>query len=434
MNIFWISVVVATIGAYLLITALLSKFKLLEKLHMSLMGPFLLLHTQRGKGSLDKAARHKRFWNVFYPVTLFLCFISMAAMIAMLLLTGYGALKAPGAIENVDPRLLLALPGINPLLPLGYGLVALIVTLVFHEFSHGIVARHQGITVKSMGLLFFVIPVGAFVEPDEKELEAAAPSQRLRVVLAGPGMNIIIGMICLLLLALLMQPVTPMFSEGVLVSNVAENAPAALAGMRAGDIIMSINGIKIVDHSSFTALMANFAPGDVVVLEVLRENAVKKLTLTLGDLGEITGLSENLGKAGMGIFLFGGLSGLIAPFKNPFSLGNLIFSIMAPFSGQLPFSQTILQYYTLPFNASAFSVCTNTLFWIYWMNILLGTFNVLPISILDGYSIFRDSLFELGKKLKIKKERNEKIANGVARAFSWFFGTLLIFIILVSLV
>jgi len=435
MNIFWISIVVAIIGAYLLIIALLSKFKLLEKLHISLMGPFLLFHTQKGKGFLDKAARHKRFWNVFYPVTLFLCFISMAAMIAMLLLTGYNALKAPGAIENVDPRLLLPLPGINPLLPLGYGLVALIITLVFHEFSHGIVARHQGITVKSMGLLFFVIPMGAFVEPDEKELEVAAPSQRLRVVLAGPGMNIIIGMICLLLLALLMQPVTPMFSEGVLVSNVAENAPAALAGMRAGDIIMSINGIEIVDYSSFAALMANFAPGDTILVDVLRDNAVKELTLTLGDLGKITGLSENLGKAGMGITPIPmGLNALIDPFKNPFSLRNLIFSIISPFSGQLPFSQTILQYYTLPFNASAFSVCTNTLFWIYWMNIAVGTFNVLPISILDGYSIFRDSLFELGKKLKIKKERNEKIANGVARAFSWFFGTLLIFITLVSLI
>ena len=431
MDLFWISVVVAIIGAYLLVVALLVKFKLLEKLHMSLMGPLLLLHTQRGQRFLDKAAKHRRFWDIYYPVTLVLCFIAMIAMIALLLLSGYAALKAP--VGNMDPRLLIPLPGLNPLLPLGYGLIGLIITLVFHELSHGIVARHQGIKVKSMGLLFFVLPVGAFVEPDEKELEAAAPSQRLRVFLAGPGMNIIIGIVCTLLLALIMQPVTPMMEGGVFVATVEENGPAALAGMRAGDMIMFINGIEIVDYSSFAALMTNFAQGDTILVGVLRDGAARELTLTLGDLGEIYGLKENLGRAGIGISS-GGLSALIDPFKNPFSLGNVVYTLIAPLSLQLPFSQNILQYYTLPFNAKAFSVCTNTLFWIYWLNIMVGIFNVLPISILDGYSIFRDSLFELGKKLKIKKERNEKIANGIARAFSWFFGVLMIFIVLVSLI
>jgi hypothetical protein len=52
---------------------------------------------------------------------------------------------------------------------------------------------------------------------------------------------------------------------------------------------------------------------------------------------------------------------------------------------------------------------------------------------LDGYAIFRDSLLSAGEKLRIAKEKRERFANTVARAFSWFFGILLIFIIITSI-
>jgi hypothetical protein len=40
----------------------------------------------------------------------------------------------------------------------------------------------------------------------------------------------------------------------------------------------------------------------------------------------------------------------------------------------------------------------------------------------------------LGEKLKIPKERREKLANTTAKSFSWFFGLILVFIIIVSII
>jgi membrane-associated protease RseP (regulator of RpoE activity) len=61
---------------------------------------------------------------------------------------------------------------------------------------------------------------------------------------------------------------------------------------------------------------------------------------------------------------------------------------------------------------SLFWFLTNTIFYIFWLNILLGLFNALPMIPLDGGFVFRDAMvLLLGKLFKNKKEENlEKIA------------------------
>jgi len=48
--------------------------------------------------------------------------------------------------------MVLIIPGINPILPIGYTIIAIIVAIVFHEFSHGISGASQGLEIKSMGV------------------------------------------------------------------------------------------------------------------------------------------------------------------------------------------------------------------------------------------------------------------------------------------
>ena len=48
---------------------------------------------------------------------------------------------------------LVAIPGLSPIIPLGWGVIAFVVCLVIHEFGHGIQARAHGMRVRNFGLL-----------------------------------------------------------------------------------------------------------------------------------------------------------------------------------------------------------------------------------------------------------------------------------------
>ncbi len=424
----WIILILALLASHLLFILLGRRY--FERLHLSLMGPAVLWHTKRGLDLLDKAAERRRFWGIFHPIALALCYIAMVGMIALLILDVMVYIRAPELVGGMDPRLVLGLPGINPLIPIGYGIIGLIITLVFHELSHGIVSRHQGITVKSMGILFFIIPVGAFVEPDDKEIESSEPSKRLRIEEAGAGMNMIVGLVALLVLALLASSMTPM-SSGVVVAS--PSGPAAEAGIVAGDMITAINGLKVGGVEAFRSLMAGFLPGDTINVTILRGGTTSDLLVGLADLGTITGIAENAGKAGIGIVPVDPMV-FVKPFASPFSINNFMVFLGAPLQQGLPFNEPLLGFYSTPFNPQSFSVISNIVYWIAWFNLLVGSFNVLPVSVLDGYAIFRDSLMVLGEKLRLSKEGREKFANTTARAFSWVFGIILIFVLVVSII
>jgi S1-C subfamily serine protease len=59
-------------------------------------------------------------------------------------------------------------------------------------------------------------------------------------------------------------------------------SPAAAAGLRDGDIIVSVDGIEITWDRPLDDILTQFAPGRTVALEVLRDGQPITLTLTLG--------------------------------------------------------------------------------------------------------------------------------------------------------
>jgi len=65
-------------------------------------------------------------------------------------------------VRDLGPGSILLLPGINPILPIVYGWVAIALAIVIHEGAHGVVARNVGLNVKSSGLLFFLIIPSSF--------------------------------------------------------------------------------------------------------------------------------------------------------------------------------------------------------------------------------------------------------------------------------
>lgn len=69
---------------------------------------------------------------------------------------------------------------------------------------------------------------------------------------------------------------------GIFVSAVHSNTPVALGGLRAGDLILQIEGQSVTSLKAFRKLVDSRSPGEVVRLSVHREGKVVDLSVTLG--------------------------------------------------------------------------------------------------------------------------------------------------------
>ncbi|MCK5560502.1 MAG: site-2 protease family protein, partial [Thermoplasmata archaeon] len=150
--------------------------------------------TKRGRKLLDKLSRRRTFWRLYGNLAIAICTLSLLFMFLILVLGAYTAVTI--RTEIVPPQNMLVLPGINPIIPLWYGIFALAIAIILHEFTHGILARRVKIKLKSLGVLLFIIPIGAFVEPDEKDMEKVSRRDRSRIFAGGLTTNIIFGLLC----------------------------------------------------------------------------------------------------------------------------------------------------------------------------------------------------------------------------------------------
>jgi regulator of sigma E protease len=148
--------------------------------------------------------------------------------------------------------------------------------LLFHELGHYLTAKIFKIDVEEFGFgfpprlvkLFKIketqfslnwIPFGGFVrlsgETDPSTpggFGNAKPLTRILVLLGGPVMNLITGIV---LFSLIFNRVgTPDYTK-VLVSNVAENSPAQAAGIQIGDLVTSIAGSPVNSTDEMVTLI-----------------------------------------------------------------------------------------------------------------------------------------------------------------------------------
>ena len=94
-------------------------------------------------------------------------------------------------------------------------------------------------------------------------------------------------------------PITPTLAEeenlpvdyGAYIGTAADGqnpifpgSPAEEAGLRAGDIIVGIDGEQLTAESDLSTLILPYAPGDTISLRVLRDNAATEVEVTLGEL------------------------------------------------------------------------------------------------------------------------------------------------------
>lgn len=69
--------------------------------------------------------------------------------------------------------------------------------------------------------------------------------------------------------------------EGLLVISVDPRSPAEAAGIRPYDVIVAVDGQRVPDSATASALLRSRRPGDTVVLNVIRDGAEVEVAMTL---------------------------------------------------------------------------------------------------------------------------------------------------------
>lgn len=108
-------------------------------------------------------------------------------------------------------------------------------------------------------------------------------------------------------LGVAIQPVTDDIAEslgldetsGALVSDPQEDAPAAAAGIRAGDVITEVNGDKVEDPRALSRMIADIDPGSNVEITINRSGKTSQIEVELGELptDQIASLGEEPAQA-----------------------------------------------------------------------------------------------------------------------------------------
>jgi serine protease Do len=75
---------------------------------------------------------------------------------------------------------------------------------------------------------------------------------------------------------------TPRDTKGILVSHVAEDSPAAAAGLKPGDVLVQFDGRPIPGATAFATQVSLLQPGSKVPLVLLRHGTRQDLTLEMG--------------------------------------------------------------------------------------------------------------------------------------------------------
>ncbi|MCL7394650.1 MAG: site-2 protease family protein [Thaumarchaeota archaeon] len=358
--------------------------------------PFIILRSRRVTGLFTKTAGRR----ILGPLGWFMvALLPIASAIGIFLIVNAVStiLISPEVREagrQMGAQAYLLIPGINPYLPIAYGWIGIVVAIIVHEFSHGILASRLGFKVKSSGILLLLgIPVGAFVEVDEQQLKEASLRNSARVLAAGPGANITVAVACLLALLVLVSGLSPSL-DGLYVSKVEEGMPAQQAGISEGDVIVSVNGVQALTVDVLKQALDKPPPDGMLVLEIRRGEGWKdSLTIRLAPVETPEGP-----KIGVRVVELKTTS-ILENYKR-LAYSSPILHFVPPTlggaQGFIPFSDTLHVFYQHPIGPSYYYLA-NLLFWLWFVNVNVGIFNSLPIYPLDGGQVLMNGLRAFAK-------------------------------------
>jgi len=304
-----------------------------------------------------------------------------------------------GTAGSACPGVGLVIPGVkmpkvNIFIP-WYGWIILIVSAIVHEFAHGALLRSIKAKVKSMGfILATILPLGAFVEPDDKELQRKNKKSIIRMYSAGPMSNVILAAIFLIIL-LILSPIVSNYSysiavqkeDAIIVHSVQETTEIcgttydspAYGVLQPNDQILKINNTEIRNQQDLHRATKLSEENKFIVMN-LDTNKEKIVYLTPNEMGRL-GFTSNI---------------ISDPdFKIP------------------------RKYYFLK---TLFSV----ILWTALLNFIIAIVNYLPTFPFDGGAMSQIIFSGYLHKRKSEKERMKRIAK--------FFGTIIVLLLLLNVI
>ena len=290
------------IAIYWQVIIFLKQNGILEKYNITNHGPLLMIRTTRGLKFLEWIAKIKVFWKVFADIGIPLMLIGMFLMFGLIILSDITiitqiqqqTLAPPSQIH--EARNIFLIPGINEFIPLVWGMIGLIVTLVVHEFSHAILCRVENIRVKSMGIIMVVFPIGGFAEPDEEQLfgikegtedsdvkQTGKPTQanrrqRVRILSAGVMANFVTALVAFALFFIVIGNIAPV--SNVMITDVIPNSPADIAGLTDMTLITHVNGNKIENASQFYNYVDILRPDENIKLKIKKDHTIQEVVIS----------------------------------------------------------------------------------------------------------------------------------------------------------
>ncbi len=314
--------------------------------------------------------------------------------IGSLIFSGIDIIIKTIAGQTAAPGVGLVLPGIKmPKVSFTipwYGWIILIFSAAVHEFFHGAMLKKFKLKIKSIGVILAgILPMGAFVEPDEKQIKKTNKHKIMKMYSAGPTSNAFLAVIFLFIILLLNVFVSPYMTNieskatGLEITSIYETIDVdgtevvspVYGVLKEGDVIVSVNDTPVRSISNFSKIINDEENKFVILNTSTKEEKTEYFTPTKNNL-------------------FG-------------------------------FTANVYNNTDLPKNYFFLKTLLSILMWIALLNLLISSVNFLPTVPFDG-GFMSQVIFSR----YLKKGTQEKKMKVVKKLFGW----LIIFLFIINVI
>ncbi len=302
-------------------------------------------------------------------------------------------------------------PGVIPIVPgvtVPWEVVfALIIVAVVHELAHGVLCVVEKLEVKSSGVLLFgFLPVGAFVEPDEKKMAKMDLHKQRRILGAGSTSNALF-FVLFLAISLAFSAMLPLFVQSVSVKSVEANS-TAFALLAVGESVLFADGAK----PGMAENLNQQASKGVLLLETqdMKEKVrISELEIIASSNPALKKGERILKATGMDVYTSAGLrealdgakAGETVSIVTDKGAKNAVLNSEGKLGITVSLKQTV-EFQNVPYNALLFGLLYFifvVLVFTYTLNFILAMVNLLPLFLTDGHKMILIELQDiLGKK------------------------------------